>query len=272
MIRTVRIAALALLGAATLVAQAPDFSIVSSVKPSASLDEGIGGTGMQGDVYRITNAPLVGILREAFDLPPVRIIGGPAWVRRDRWDVEVRIDRRDLSARVPETSVIQAMLRDRFQLDAAIERRDMPIYALRLAVADGKLGPMLTRSSFECRRGQRVDAVDIAHQAELRASGVKGAHGEAPCDVRSQRGVISFAGRPLEDLLRYLPADRVVQDQTTLTGSVDLTLQWSVTGDAAVDSAALFAAMRSDLGLKLEPTTAPLDVLVIKSVKRPTPN
>jgi uncharacterized protein (TIGR03435 family) len=38
------------------------------------------------------------------------------------------------------------------------------------------------------------------------------------------------------------------------------------------DQAALYAAVREQLGLKLDAATAPLDVLVIKSVTRPNPN
>jgi uncharacterized protein (TIGR03435 family) len=34
----------------------------------------------------------------------------------------------------------------------------------------------------------------------------------------------------------------------------------------------IFTAMREQLGLQLEPSRAPVDVLVIDSVERPTPN
>jgi uncharacterized protein (TIGR03435 family) len=270
MTRGVKVVGMAFVLVAAVSAQAP--VVISSVKPTTRLDEGVGGSGLEGDTYRITSAPLVYVLSEAFDLPLLRIVGGPDWIRRDRWDIEIRADRRDAAARLRAEDVIQAMLRDRFRLDAAIEKRDWPIYALRLASANRRLGPLLARSSFQCRRGNTVDRVDIAHQAQLRAEGVKGAHGEDPCSVTSQAGILSFGGRTLEDLLNHLPADRVIQDQTGLTESVDLTLRWNVTGDPAVDSAAMFAAMRSDLGLKLEPATAPLEVLVVKSVTRPTPN
>jgi len=63
-----------------------------------------------------------------------------------------------------------------------------------------------------------------------------------------------------------------VQDATGLSGPVDLTLKWTFTGDPVADQAGMLSAMREQLGLRLEPATAPLDVLVIKSVSRPDPN
>jgi uncharacterized protein (TIGR03435 family) len=66
--------------------------------------------------------------------------------------------------------------------------------------------------------------------------------------------------------------DRVVQDGTGLSGPVDLTLKWTDTGDPVGDLASKLSAMREQLGLRLEPGTAPLDVLVITSISRPRPN
>ena len=38
------------------------------------------------------------------------------------------------------------------------------------------------------------------------------------------------------------------------------------------DAAGLFTALQEQLGLKLEPSTGPMDVLVIDAVERPTPD
>jgi uncharacterized protein (TIGR03435 family) len=147
-----------------------------------------------------------------------------------------------------------------------MEQRSRPVYALRRARADGRLGPNLMSASFECARA------NIQQQEMLRTSGVKGAHGQPPCSTRSQLGVVSFAGLPIDNLLPFIPADRVIRNETGISGPVDLHLTWTHTGDPVADQASLYSELREQLGLKLDPATAPLDVLVIKSVTRPSPN
>ena len=71
-----------------------------------------------------------------------------------------------------------------------------------------------------------------------------------------------------------------VVDRTGLTGNFDFDLTWGSAGDVARDPsiqspedlAALFTALREQLGLALEPTRAPYDVLVVDSISRPTPD
>jgi uncharacterized protein (TIGR03435 family) len=75
---------------------------------------------------------------------------------------------------------------------------------------------------------------------------------------------------------------RMVVDRTGLTGLWDFTLTYAreepstlpPAGDVptAPDPGApsIFTALQDQLGLKLEPTKGPMDVLVIDSVDRPT--
>ena len=258
----------AILSAVTgVLAQTTPLSIVSSVKRSVLVDEGIGGANfLRGDTFRMTNTPLTAVLMAAYGTPETRIIGGPDWMRQDRWDIEIKVQRTE-GLPMPRTAdVVQAMLHDRFRLDAAMEKRARPVYALRRARADGRLGPNLMSASFECARA------DIQQQETLRTSGVKGAHGQTPCSTRSQLGVVSFAGLPIDNLLPFIPADRVIRNETGISGPVDLHLTWTHTGDPVADQASLYSELREQLGLKLDPATASLDVLVIKSVTRPNPN
>ena len=72
--------------------------------------------------------------------------------------------------------------------------------------------------------------------------------------------------------------DRIVVDRTGLTGLFDVDLQWTRTagsagGGAAIDDGpSIFTAVQEQLGLRLEPQRGPVEVLVIDSVERPTPN
>jgi uncharacterized protein (TIGR03435 family) len=69
--------------------------------------------------------------------------------------------------------------------------------------------------------------------------------------------------------------DRPVADQTGLTGRWDFLLKWrpdeSVTSDANA-LPGLFTAIQEQIGLKLEAVKAPVDVLVIDHVERPSAN
>jgi uncharacterized protein (TIGR03435 family) len=96
-------------------------------------------------------------------------------------------------------------------------------------------------------------------------------------------GLMMGAGVSMADLARNLatPADRMVIDRTGLTGSWDLDLKYVTTpptSDApglprAPDGdASLFTALQEQLGLRLEPQRAPVEVLVITSIERPTEN
>ena len=66
-------------------------------------------------------------------------------------------------------------------------------------------------------------------------------------------------------------AGRPVVDQTGLAGEWALTVTWmpdGAVGDGSLPS--IFTAMREQLGLKLEPSRGPVDVLVIDNAERPT--
>ena len=71
-------------------------------------------------------------------------------------------------------------------------------------------------------------------------------------------------------------SDRPVQNATGLEGVFDINLKWAPEGTDTQTAAAepsLFSALRSELGLRLEPRTSPYDVLVIEHVERmPTEN
>lgn len=77
-------------------------------------------------------------------------------------------------------------------------------------------------------------------------------------------------------------------DKTGLQGRFELTLEWNpdpavtrspeATGLATAAAAApgervdIFTALQEQLGVKLQPARAPLEVLVIDRIDRPTPN
>lgn len=82
--------------------------------------------------------------------------------------------------------------------------------------------------------------------------------------------------------------DRPILDKTGLSGSFDITLEWTPdpaqarsadggreTADVAAEPderTSIFTALQEQLGLKLQPTRAPLEVIVIDRLERPTPD
>jgi bla regulator protein blaR1 len=71
---------------------------------------------------------------------------------------------------------------------------------------------------------------------------------------------------------------RPVVNQTGLTGNFDFALDWvpdalvPPNADAPPQGASFLAAVREQLGLKLESTKAPVRMLIIDHLERPTEN
>jgi uncharacterized protein (TIGR03435 family) len=74
-------------------------------------------------------------------------------------------------------------------------------------------------------------------------------------------------------LARLLPSvtQRPVIDRTGLNGEFDIDIEIPPQSTAAGTDAGggIFTAVTEQLGLKLEPTSAPLEFIVIESVERP---
>ena len=72
------------------------------------------------------------------------------------------------------------------------------------------------------------------------------------------------------------PAGRAVLNRTGLPGDYDFTLRYSPEFSSrdgvANGDPSLFAALREQLGLKLEDSVTVLPVVVIDSIERPTPD
>jgi uncharacterized protein (TIGR03435 family) len=88
----------------------------------------------------------------------------------------------------------------------------------------------------------------------------------------------------LANVLQSFVLDRPVIDRTNLTGRFDFTLRWTpdefqfpslgrgVPRPTDTSAPNLFQAIQEQLGLRLESTRAPADVIVIDRVEKPSEN
>ena len=82
-------------------------------------------------------------------------------------------------------------------------------------------------------------------------------------------------GMPISTLTSLIApsVERVIVDATGLTGNWDLDLAFvNQIQDASGDGPSLFTALEEQLGLKLNPGRAPVDVIVIDRLERQTPD
>lgn len=254
-------AIVALLMAAVVVAQEPTTFTVASVKVNRGGDTGSFGGATPGG-YSLRNGPVSILLGGAFGVSNDRILDAPSWVFSERFDVAARYDA-EPGTRPSVAPMLQHLLRERFALRARMEVRDRPVYALRRLSPD-RLGPGLQRSDFDCR--------DVEALRRARAAGRVSANGQPLCATRSTGSMLLATGTTLAALARIFPVDRPVVDRTGLTEAFDVTVRWEEPADSLAQQAAFLTALREQLGLALDATTAAIDVLVVESISRPTPD
>jgi uncharacterized protein (TIGR03435 family) len=241
---------------------------VASVKPNLSgAAEAASSTPPAGTIA-ITNTPLKSVIINSYRVRPFQVIGAPAWTETERFDILAKPPADATPEQVPV--MMRTLLAARFGLRAHMETSEQPIYALRRARADGQLGPQLKRATVDCTGNVSSPPPNTAGNTN---------RCRARMSISDAGGAIDVVGRPLSSIMDTLGivTSRVVVDQTMVTGPVDLRLEWS--SETAADRPALsngapgiFTAVQEQLGLKLEPARGPVEVLVIDSVERPTPD
>jgi len=94
------------------------------------------------------------------------------------------------------------------------------------------------------------------------------------CGLTFNTGVFMAGGVEVSTMLSTLTAasGRAVLDRTGLTGAYDFELKWAPLPDPNSDNVSIFTAVQEQLGLRFESGTAPLDVLVINRIERPSEN
>ena len=203
-----------------------------------------------------------------------QLVGGPGWFNSVRFDIIARAEgfrgdtnRPGFTATDAERESVERvrlmmrrLLAERFKLRVRSEMRQLPVYEL-VMLKPGQLGRDMKRSPTDC-------------MVEWKKQGMPDARGLACGSIQGARvGKMTGHAAEIGPLVRdlYDWAGRPVVDRTGLTGRFDFTLDWAPEGSTDTDAPSIFTALQEQLGLKLQPARGAVDVLVIDSVERPTP-
>lgn len=209
------------------------------------------------------------------------IFGGPKWIDSEHFDIEARA--MGDPARAQMKLMVQSLLEDRFKLVMHHETRQVPVYALVVA-KPGKIGPQLIPHSdgAKCTEAAPGKGLKQPGPGEAMPSYCGGLFmNPRPGDLRETGNKVTLDG-----LGQFLgrSVDRKIVDKTGLSGLFDFSLEFAPdmgpgsqrdSSASASDSPAppsLFTALEEQLGLKLEATKGPVDVLVIDHAEEPSPN
>jgi bla regulator protein blaR1 len=239
---------------------------VASVKPNKSGETTSSLQRSPGGNFVVQNMTLRGLIFFAYGIQGFQLVGGPDWVATERFDITARaaadVPPTPIGQTSPEALMLRSLLEDRFRLSAHRETRDLPIYALVLARADGRLGPRLRQTASDyCAK--RLEAAGKA--------GEPIPPGGAVCGIRPSVNGITAGAFPMNELARFLALNtgRTVVDRTGLTGVWDFDLKYSPPNapNPDPDPPSIFTALQEQLGLRLDATTGPVEVLVIDRVE-----
>ena len=222
--------------------------------------------------FTVTNQAVRWIIRWAYSLKDYQISGLPNWTET-RYEIQATYSPPSAGLDAVR-AMTRRLLADRFALSARREQREMRVYHLVKANDNGGLGPKLKPSNVDCEKLAAQPPAPLA----------PGQRPGPSCTAWVNYGMVHGFSRTMPQLARYLDdiVGAPVVDRTGLTGNWDFDVQWSTPTLAdpraelrtpPVESiAGLFAALHDQLGLKLMVTRGPVDVLVIDSISRPTPN
>lgn len=229
------------------------------------------------DGFQATNITLSTLIQEAYGVQADQISGGPDWLNSDRFDVVAKVAKSELpnfglpAYKSATREMMQSALAQHTGLVAHTETRDLPVYALVVAEGGSKLHPSQGVPQPEGMTGPDGRALVAAHRMKMEMGG-----GQAIGLAAQRVAVTDFA----QHLSRQLGS--TVVDKTGLKGDYDFTLQWAgapTPNDAenpsaektAATAASLSAALEQQLGLKLQPVTQPMPIVVIDHIEKPAP-
>jgi uncharacterized protein (TIGR03435 family) len=229
--------------------------------------------------FTAENISMWELIRLAYRVEDYQVSGAPDWFSSDLYDVDAKAEKSaidemqkvgDDQRELQNRRMLQALLKDRFKLTLRQVNKDLPIYSLVVADA-GKL------------QDAQGDCGPEPHTKQV------GTSSPPPCGslrVFPWVGHMDGLKVPLTQLVTNLSefTKRMVLDNTNLGGKYDINLKWfpgpsefpprpaylPATYQPDPNSPPLLTALQQELGLKLEPQTGPVLLLVIDHVEKPS--
>ncbi len=185
------------------------------------------------------------LIESAYGIKPFQLEGGPSWLDESNYDfVATTGDAADLTTRTLQP-YLQSLLADRFHLVYHRTQKEFPVYALMTV----KTGPKLTPAAGD-------ETGEGTH-----SNGDKGVIHMTGSNL-TMGGFASFLASEL---------DRPVIDRTGIPGRYNVKLDWS-SGEVDTTVPTVFSALQEQMGLRLEASKGPVEILVIDSVDKPSAN
>ena len=234
---------------------------VATIKPSDPARPGKLFT-VRGQEVITINTTLSDLITMAYNLHLRQVTGGPAWLESDKYDITGKPEVPGQPNVTQLKIMIQKLLVDRFQLKFHNEKKELGVYAITV----GKTGTKLTKSQSD-------------------PNGLPGlffGRGTPGMTFNVRNANIAEVASVLQGSV----LDKPVVDQTGLTDKYDFLLkftpepgQMAGLGGAPPPAADnldappdIITAFQQQLGLKLENTRAPVEVMVIDHVEKPSEN
>jgi len=276
----------------------PEFDVLS-VKPSTAASD-VHQVEMAPDHFSEINATVKSLIEFGYGVKEYQLIGAPEWIGADKFDVEARwkapaglagpgpgpviapdegpgmvmmppgggaplappppgghatFTRMGVTGGKARMDLAQAMvqklLKERFNLSLRRESRDLPVYALVQAGTGVKLAEAPPTPRPPTANGKPMSTFKVM---------LDDAMGEMDLRSGSTAELAAFLSRQVE---------RNVVDKTGLTGRYQISLRWHHDENIAD---AISTALEEQLGLRLESQQAPVEVLIVDQVDRPTEN
>lgn len=206
---------------------------------------------------------------------PMPLESAPEWVRSARYTIDAETEAKQSGAMM-RGPMMQVVLEDRFQLKIHRETRDVPAYLMTVAKGGLKLKPTEEGSC------NHADPTDFKISPKIPPGGKPWCL-DPKMTKKGTLLIFDVHGMTLDVFARNLhpdgPQGRPVINRTGLTQPFDIHMEWeedpdpqSPDGGVPRDSGSAGEALRSQLGLRLDPGRGTRDFLVIDHVERPSSN
>jgi uncharacterized protein (TIGR03435 family) len=225
---------------------------IVSIKPNKDPS---GGGGIKGlpDGRAWTNMTLSRFIFDAYGIIMDRqVVGLPEWANWENYDIIAKVDAKtaerweklsDKERWEEEQPRMRSILADRFRLKTHQATKELPVYDLVIAKGGLKIKQALPD--------------------------------EKPME-RLSLGEMTVRAVPIDTIANVFPnaVGRIIVDKTGLgEKKFDFELKWTDERRLADDEApSLMTAFEEQLGVKLVPSKAPVKVLMIDHLERPSPN